>query len=542
MFTAGSLPFQNNGLYAAMSRSQTNVLYLISPRHFDPQIQRPFQMSFSDQYTRLVNDTFTARGGNFSQPDIDRLAQTAIQQSTIVPTMQSPTVIRTDQLSYYWTFIMVVYDDHYNGVAATGNQSRQTIMTGYFVEEPVNPMSLGHTTPTINPNAYMVVTHKVVSQQYQRYNGYGAKSQINRVIDVDVANAQVSNVLGTGHTIIQTPSSLFSMAEFDHDNGSTYTTLTREHALENQVTATAVQKAIYDPAKLAGSMLKSIGIAKEQEQSNDVLGGSILNDSAYPMLVQSNFETASFHNNWTGKLRENDPVQLSSVIAMFNPEIQPIQTQRTSLVGFASQADQTVESIYGSLLMNILPELLSRAALTRMAFRYTSDTGVNSFTSDAMDSYQFDAIDPILPMESSDLHKNAMSILTYLKQTIFSQMIATTGHFLIMVDVTTLDTSNIQIKFFDHDLTYSQPFVAPTIYGGLISPTLANADLAESNAYSLRTFVNDTHAVELPNSPTLHDATYQFPTNTMSAFGGNNTGMSAFSQPTPQASAFNIKF
>lgn len=519
------------GLYNTGAKA---VLYIFSKRPFDKQVRRSLVYRFGDAFTNKAADIIH-RGDVSDMSKIDHLMQDRQSMESIVPLNNgaNDSVTRMDYMGEHWTFLLIVNDeDAAHRVVAAGYEdveihrqlqhrlrNNRAIYYGIFLDEPINPLTLHSSSPTINPHAMLMVTHKTLINQMSSWGPHGqTPPQYSVMSDTDVVHPEALKMISSAELHNLTPEHLLD----DHVD-STYD----QYGNHVQANFTGVMTAINahqspfairadysEPRQHLKQVLSGVVTGVNETFASaqsgvfstaalDALGDGFGDHDAYTQAVINRLSRSSLGSEIG--LREGEMVTLAMIESRYHPEVIPFDIQRHTQYDTMDQTVRSAANDWSSIVINAGVVLLTNAGLSEIALTHDSTKGITH-------PYHFSHV-----ASASDTEKqNSVRVFIHmLESRIFPILIHGRGHFNLQLSLQSSGISNCVLNFYDDDFVNTAPFEVPTIAGGLNSTVLGTAPVAASNSSELAEFVSrvgggDTMDTEIlagrpPSVPSSHN-------------------------------------
>jgi hypothetical protein len=500
-----------NGL---MSETHRAVLYAFSPRNYQMVARRPLVTNFSPQFAASAADIIHAgslRSGP-GAPSIRDLLNSPHASTVISPTFQPRGVIRTDYLSDFWTFLLVVENEqpNYANIVPEGLQQQageftshfgggnRAIYNGYFADEPVNPKTMHMTAPTINEQARMIITHKTLITQQLGFGAGGVQRGRESVTaDVDIVDPTITKILSAGEGDVRlhknTPDALLSARESYHHNDTgqfVSTTNFGESTELNKFSPTSIHTKYSVPKTNLNEILtglKGQTEAMEAELYKGTLGSS--HDHLYDN--SSDMFTEGLKRRWSNEsptrhigLQEQDVISIASCHQRYgNLKIQPWPITKTHQSESVDQMISSASNVYSSLFLQSAPSIMLNHRISDIMFIY--DSSEDGY---APGSITYGLIGKEITNVEEEKRVNAF--LYSLKTDLYPVLYHGHGHFHISVSLQVGGVSKCMLNFYDDNEKVTTPYEMPNIVGGAISNMIGDINDVTHNSQNLSELID----------------------------------------------------
>lgn len=495
----------NNAIY---NTGDKPVLYLIPPKNWGTQVRRPLVYNFNDNFideAASVCKKALDKGSMY----IDAFLNRPDVLSTVVP---SATGILTDfrHLSNMWTFIFIVSGDKPRNVAiSTGFNTNPTftnslmgnriIYTGFFInDEPINTVNFGTATPTINPNAELIITHKTVINVASVYGNMGRHTRSDVVGDVDVVHGLVANITDTANNQLHfiTPDKLHDSVDIAADGKSM---LTWGNGSDNVVFSSMSPVPVASANSVPRANLSLI-FNSQIETDKNILANSVGNGTLrsgpnddelyspadiYHSNMQTHLNSGTSAADHVG-LKTNQIVSLAYLDSMYNPIVQPIATPYNSQMGILDQCTNSAVTVYSSLVTQIVPTMLVNRGFGMIAFAYDS----------YHNKWSWEGYSLLIPADDAATNAKIIAIQQDLMQQIFP-ILSQRGPFALYATITTGHVSRCILNFYCDNEVNTGAYETPTIAGGILSNMLGDNNIYTHNTSGFSQLVSRLNGMDM---------------------------------------------
>jgi hypothetical protein len=467
-------------------------MYLFAPRQLRDQYKRPIIYNFNNQF---IEDTYgvvadMSAGGLYNEPsvpDLNRLYNMESAKSIIMPSAHG-IPIKTSLLSSCWTFILTIDNDDRSFMNYTQNATNNRVVYyGFCIDEPINPLNMGGTVPTVNEGAFLIVTHKTIINMINKVGMYGPQTSQDTVCDVDVIPNQTFGTLTAEPFTLMTPESLRKATSVEED-GSINSVLGYDALLQNGTKHSIYNSSLNSPKhhgrKILNALVHGVDSIKLDEYTGTLSSGILeggYNGAMGNEIVTSQIDAhlADTTNELYAGLPVNEPINLGILMRSYDPDIQPIYIDQATMFDEVPQHYVSANNIYSSLLSTAMPSILSNVGLLTLAFNYHSPNR-------ALEVLNVENFIQSTPQETSLRVRAAISLL---ERDLFSIIIANGGHFDLMCSVSCGGYSYITLNLLDSTPHHGIYENCNTL-GGVGSQLIGDFNTANHNISSLGNMIS----------------------------------------------------
>ena len=457
------------------------ILYLFSPRQFFPQVKRPLVYNFSQSFIGAASEAMVSAVSSNDRRPIDSLLYNPKVLACAMPASDHTTFLDLRPFSDLWTFMLIVDNDRLPntfGITSTLDNSR-VIYYGYCLEEPQNPIAhFGQNS--INPNAQMIVTHKTKINRMSSVGAYDTTELVRTTGDVDIVMPNQFELVTNNELYMTRPQDLDQYMATDME-GWSIATIGEQQTIRNTPDPISIDTDLGLPRNNLQDLLVGVANAYDNVSMKEYSGplyptlDPILGADTLTSAIQQNLHRPP---TITGGLNEGDLITIGSVIARYNPRIQPVTPEP---IGFtiADQSQITPNIIFSSLLSSAVPTILANCAMVNFGFIY------NSY----YDKFEVKVADPLLAISDSERTLRIRTIMTNLKQTIFP-MIKERSDFEIEGYFEVGGVSHCIINFLCDMIKNKDFYTVPSILGGFNNSLMGNAHIANNNSLQFNSLMH----------------------------------------------------
>jgi hypothetical protein len=480
-------PYSNIGI----THGNKSQLFIFTPRHRGSQVIRPFAYRFSDN---IINKTAESIASGNDALFRQILLDPEISES-LIPASNDTTHINMQYMSDNFTFVLVAHGMPRGRIIESymPNTSCKTIYYGYFISPPYNTTFHG-AAPTFDMQSMLVITHKTVINELPRSFGpVSASTRYDTVVDTNIVHPTTLRMMcdqSSGPMHVNSPDALFKFTDIS-SNGQHYTMLGEGTAIQNQQSPISIAGSLQVPTRNVSNVLRCIKAASEHVQAEASIG------TLSPMSTQlfnldgisdvlghhlKGISGTSYHT----ALKEDTPITLGDIDRQYNPDTVIVSAPKSGQYCPTDQSIISVRNIYSSLILSVVPTVLSNAVLQAIAFSY--DSRPTQF--DQYGEFQIHAVSSAVDMTDYDLQKHTMACLHELKLGIFRHIRHSCGDFSVHVNGDCTASSQCVLNFYSDSYVMSEPFEVPTVFGGMVTPLIAGGMTTQQNAHALADVAN----------------------------------------------------
>jgi len=468
----------------------TCVLYILSPRVIPEQVIRPYAYNFNENLIEDLKDQGELK--QFFGPR-SRGANKESTHRAILPSVQG-TRVDTKDLSMMWSFILVldVGATSSSKYALPSSKSR-ILCTGFFSEEPLNPMTINNTTPTINPRSIMHFTHhSVVALQDTIQPRYGNRTNMKISHDDDCVNSMLGNI-ASSDLYLMTPSDIRECSRGNNSDGEFISAYGDKHvgALtdKNVITPSrlkspkhqfqdilfALDYAVdYESLQKPESSITSGGYGDPMQEFTDVFDASLIGDNRFvPQLG----------------IDINDPISMHQLIHQYpNINILPCKVPATSQWDVRPQDDVTVLNSMSSMVASTISTLATGSGISKISFRYNSSIG-SSLDPNGGGAWEIQHVETLVPCDDIGTKGCFNTFKNLLQLDLWPILRSVAGEFDIMLSHDITGETLVGLQFLDMPVSHGM-FETCNRMGGMVAPTIGDLSTFSHNTNELQSLVD----------------------------------------------------
>lgn len=489
-----------HGMYGTGDKA---ILYVYSPRPFSVQLRRPLIYTFNDRFVNAAEEAI--HGGVSGTASIDALLRDPNSMGAVMPSASGGIVTRMDDLSGYYTFLLIITGEQPNyQLAASGFDQQEAISQmnrlsnnrviyhGVFLEEPMNYATMQMTQPTINFKARMLITHKTMISQLSSFGGGGYRPRYDVTGDIDVVHPDMIYTSSGDEVMHQnTPDQLLATQEASVDP---YTgqrmrvdTLGDFSRIDPLQSAYGINTKYSVPHSNMKTVLRSVRNATDAIMAGSRLGS--MSDTNPSNLMSNSTDIYNDHiiANMRGGaplegygLQENQIYTLEMIDTKYNPTVVPARIELDRSWQTADQLSTSPANVFSSLIMQVGPVIMTNSSLSQISFQYDSYA----------DALRVETFEPMMNASDAEKSECVRTFLAAMNTQLFPMMKAMRGDFRIHAALQSAGVSRCILNFYCDDQQNMVPFEVPTIAGGLMTNMVANTNMTAANGASLAMFVD----------------------------------------------------
>ena len=508
----------NRALVSVAQQSQGRaVLFLFQPltRPFTDQAHRPLTYRMTEDIFNAAHEA--AHRVNMGMPQrkaVDTVVNRSDTMAAIVPSFDPTVRIGLSNLSATWKFMLVINGDYTppDQVSTWGRDNAgREIYFGYCLEEPINPMTLHMSQPTLNPDARLNITHKSVIQCYPAHSAQASIPRFVTMSDADLIDPLVATALSSAQLQVSDPLHLSQNADVTSGQGGVIYAIPQPAAannLSNLITPVIVDTRMQNPQDNLATLMNAAILANGKLNSDQQFGrdnpftsnlsrGDVVSES-----MESHFQSST-STILHGNLRPDVPHTLGQICQRYHPEVFPYTSDRSVMFSPFDQSQRSLSTVFCSLLCSAIPPLLMQLQILHFAFQYES----RSYDHNQPDAWMIHSVQSAVSMPNELLMQKTQAIMHTLKTGLFRMMLEAKGDFAVHGSFGAANVSHCYINFHCDRERMVDPFEVPTIFGGLTSSLLADTNTTFQNTAQYSLLLNAMTGSEMQDYvPEMRDA------------------------------------
>ncbi len=468
-------------------------LFVFTPRIHGSVGLRPMVYNLDDQVASDILRVVDTDGMNikqaFGHAEMPSLTRAILPNS-------HPIMVDTRHYDEMWSFVLV-FDalpaamSHIN----IGGPKSRNLLTGYFIDEPINPMTMGGSSPTPNLNACMIFTRQAMvtisehmSQRSQHQLGVGANATF--VPPIAAAHVPTEDLMLTDLQSIAKCSVVEDASSKMVDHGSAYVG-TRSHAAKiSGIAGTARQQL--------QNLTSVVGQSTEQVRDPDVFRTMDSSIGIDPFDMFATMMYQQMGTEYNGGIQNGlDPtvgIPLHWLDTHFpNLHMIPCRIPSTPSYETGDQSEISPTNSMSALASSSIASYAVEAGLSGIAFEYMSTRGEFGMSAGA---WQLHKATPLLgpAMPEAQLKANVNWFKMSLETDLFPVLKSFNGEFSIRVDYDVAGCGVIDLHFLDESPESRGFYETHSRLGGIISPSVGSETTFNHNSSQFDALVNTLNA------------------------------------------------
>jgi hypothetical protein len=460
-------------------------LYIFTPYLHGNQVIRPYIYRFDDN---LV-DTFL--NGNGAVDTLKRMG--SMQNNGISGAILPSTngfLIDTTYLDNLYSFILLIDAvDPVRSMISLGGPKRRTILTGYFYDEPINPFTMYTSSPTLNPNALMLFTHNN-SFLVNSGNSYGQNIINNITINAnaDIVPQSLDQTVGGIDLSLCDISSLanaYSRDIYSNESIPTGQPLKlANHCKNAPILSDRVKSPKHQLIDIAYGIDQSFNITKNDHKIFGGLEGSLVGDNQHELFINnlySHLQRPDIASIQQG-VDPSKHMLMSDLTFMFpNIDVITCSVPYKADHDIRDQRESNIQTVFSSLVNNVVSSYAISNLLGRVAFRYAS--WMKNPLEGRGGAWNIEVAELIIGAELNQtvLESSVNNFINAMESGLFPILINAGGEFDLSVSYDATGATTVDLFFMDYSSESRGYYVAHNKLGGMISPAIGSVDNAQSN-------------------------------------------------------------
>lgn len=471
--------------------NNTATLYVLSPRMIPEQVVRPYVYNFNEDLVDNLSQQedmlqfFNVRNKHKYQQ---------FAQDSILPNAQGARM-DTDDLSYMWSFVLVV-----DVGASTGNKftlstgKNRILATGFFTDEPINPLTIHNTTPTVNPEAFMQFTHGSVIQMHDSISTRGERSNMNVSHDNDCISQMVDHMT-PGDLYVMSPADIRECNRGENTEGDMITTYGDKHTSALRSGSVTTPTRLKSPKHQFQEIVYALNSARDHESlqnpTSAITGGGYGDPLAdFVDTFDSNLISDSKFTPQMG-IDLNKPISIQQLIGQYpNLTVMPFKIPTASEWEVRPQDEVNVHNTMSSMVASTISTLATGSGLSEVSFRYNSSIG-NSLDPNGGGAWKVEHVKTIVPTNDAGVKGCFNTFKNRLVLDLWPILRSVVGEFDIMLSHNITGETLVGLQFLDHNTAHGL-YETCNRMGGMISPTLGDVSAFNHNSTELQALVDGT--------------------------------------------------
>jgi len=470
------------------------VLFLFSPmqRSFADQAHRPVTYLMNDDAWHLAREVaHRANIGGQPRALVDGAVYRPDMLGAVMPAESPTAIIGLSHLSGNWKFMLVI-----NGGTAPQNQASiwnrnnqgREIYFGYCIDEPINPMTLGMSEPTVNNDAKLVITHKSFIQVLPTIGATAQVPRVQTMFDVDIVPPDSLRNIVSGPMQLNDPLNLCRNAEITTAEGLSFAIPQPIAAndLAMQPRPIPIDSMMHNPQDNLASLMHAAILGNAKLTSDKALNRDSPFDGNHTRGDVLSESMENYFQSGTAAVRSGlNPetlYTLGMIRQQYAPDVVPIGFDRTTMFSPYDQSTRSANAVFASLLCSAIPPLLMQAQILHFAFQYQT----RNYQNNHPDNWAIHSVQTAIPMDGATQQYKVQAVMHLLMQGLFRMMKETRGDFEVAGTFGVANVSHCYINFYCDNNQMVDPYEVPTIFGGMTSTLIAdhNTTMHNTQQYS----------------------------------------------------------
>lgn len=499
---------QQNAASGLMNTDSRAVLFVFRPyrNQFGDVGMRPFQYHFDDNFlneTQSITD-LSKRGSARAASLIKDLMSSTNLNDHMMPTQNAPLTLRTSLLSDNYRFILVLTEKASglvtgNTIASShGNSAVRRIYTGFFQDEPFNAFTASSSKKTLNPNAYMVITHKTMMNTATEHGRFGPSTMVRTQVSEEVLNSTVAKSLMASNTangshglFLMTPENCINSIDVS-DDGYSMAVPGAHSNISNDNGNHIVNDILEQPAHNVAQIVK--GLIRHQDdvtnrsrlsthRADSYFADEFLDDGLGRMKLARHMQLPRSRKMSVFDLDVDQvisPVDLDDMVS-HQLDVVDFDLERPQYYETADQMEASITNQYSFLIASVISPILNSAGLNAIQFEYQ----VANMRGAIQDDFRTHSAEPNWPVPQPDLLSMVKAVEVELVQGIFSTIFHSKGAFQVMVSANTTGMTIVRLSLVDQGYRNTVDFEIPSCMGGLTSPLIGDININTGNSEAI---------------------------------------------------------
>ena len=500
-------------------RTTTNILYLIPPRKFHPQLRTALVYTFDDRFLNRAEDIMARGSQDRTGACIEDILYSGLGSQLIKPYADVGDLIRMDQLGDYWTFLLIVDNDapapvaSYDspllqnpGVLQSQFGENRVVYYGFCLGEAVSPLSLQAPEPVINWQSPIYVTHRTFVSRHDSYGPMGrAPTRFDVVANQDFVDPGMMNLISTAPDLYRlTPDQLFHGFETFRDPSGLIDTA--DFGGTSPINAKAARFAVdsqhADPKEHMKNLL--YGVANAGDTVKRALSINAYTPETDILRDDDGVDTEVVEDSISSRFRPQNAldhvglsptghITLETVRTRYQPHVQVFSRNRDVMSEVRDDLGATSPSaLYSSLIVQAGMHLLQSSGLVSITLTYNSWSGI----------LEPQTFAPVANMDETTQIERVRAFLSEFKRRILDPISEGGRHFNLNLSLQGSDVSRVVLNFLDDTMHTDVPFETASIAGGLGTSLVGTEGPMDQNTSGLNALVQRmTGSGTLPAPP-----------------------------------------
>ena len=472
----------NMGQFSVSNDEAT--LILCSPRQINDLCTRPLMYNFSNQ---LIEDIST---------NIDKRSSGHGSETLWTPNMMTAVLpegngqrVDTLNLSNSWTFVLIINMTP-KGISygATG-PTKRFIASGVCLSEPINPMTMYMSTPTINEFCVLQIHHSTTLSlcptMNNHYSGYTKRLDT----DFDSITQQTGQYYKDPMYIMNNK----KLRETTNFDGDTQVFRSGEAAIGNNEHSVNIQTSEGSPKHELNRTIDTISRAVNMEKTqngieNYLIGNNRINTyNNFINNIDAEMMNDGILNSVKLGLDISVPQILGDVIKVYpSIKILPFNINNTgSGLGERPQTLLGNQNTMSSLIVNCMNTIIPHAGLSEVMFRYDSfNHNVMQIPGRTSGTWELQHACELISGNEMSLESSLSQFKMLMESDVFPILLTTCGDFSLTCKYDITGETIINLQFLD-EAQIDGYYVHHNKLGGLVSPHIGTINNLHHNSGEL---------------------------------------------------------
>jgi hypothetical protein len=514
-----------NPLFGGKIGKSHAVLYIFPPQRHTMQVVRPYVYQFNNElaHSMVGGDPYGIRDMN---------AAPECMRGAVMPGLNGE-MVDTYALDSYHSFLLIIDDE--GGVANlmnSGAPPQRSILVGYFLDEPVAPLTLYSSTPVVNPNAAMLFTHVDMVAKRSTYGRGGVTPSLDVTDSCDFVHQTMAQNFTPAMALCD-----YSSIAHSHGYNDYGKSMVRNR---NPLTISEMSRnAAHVPEELKSPRQHLVGIIGAAQRTSSVIGDfsghSPINNemgisddpySAASAVMMGAMQKKPLTHALLQMLDPTKVVPLHQLMTICGDSlhVRPCGIENRPQFDLADPRSLAPESIMSSMVTNTVAAYCRTNTISMIQFRYNSwEPGASEYQRGKWEVKQLS----VMVMDDGGASaKTFLERFKYLMETgLFPLLKTQVGEFDLIVSFDSSGDTGVCLNVLDNGVIRNEFHVQHNRLGGMVNPNLGSFDALSNNQNQLNTLfnavVNDLTSQHMPHDPGYADM-MTMPDDFVS-YGGDDT-------------------
>lgn len=459
------------------------TLYIFTPVSHGSQVIRPYVFNFDQN---LVN-MFSAGGATETVRRINTYDNNNVVHAILPSRNGIP--LNTSVLDALYSFALIIdSSEQTRSQLAFGKPQRRIILTGYFLDEPIAPMTLYSSNPVLNPNALMVFTHNnSISKNFGR--GFGASVTDNMAINAQVDIVpQLTDSMSDDHLQFCDVGSITNSFKPDRWSNEPIPTGNHLDLASRGGLSTTINDRIKSPRSqlinLAHGVDQAITVANSQSKIYGGLERSLVGNDPHDEFVgtlYSYFQQPDYAAIHQG-INPSEHIPISKLCSIYpHIEVVPCEIPYNPVHDSMDQREMTIQTVLSSMISHSVAAMATSNILGTIVFRYSS------WNKNPMEgqggSWQIVNASLLIGEDNANgtrLHDSIQKFMMNVELSLFPILLKMGGEFDLSVSYDSTNNTVIDLNFLDMPQQHGF-YTDQCRLGGIKSPAVGSAIHSNNN-------------------------------------------------------------